>query len=184
VIAIMVAIMVAVMVPIMISVPPRFDDKIGAATAVYPKLISVLAPRLALDTLRIAALAREAGPATGSDVAEVAPHVVGGASNRSRRVAAVVPSAAGHDFEIGSATAIDPELIAANTVAISLDALGITALAYHSNIASVMVRPDGTGVVAHVVGRATNHGSLGQSQRRERHRVQGSDQKGANNLSG
>jgi hypothetical protein len=88
--------------------------KVGAAPSVHPDPARIVAPRAAIDAIRIAALADQSDPAPRIRRAALASTIVGGARQHLHPAAArlpsstAIPTATSADLEISPASLIHP----------------------------------------------------------------------------
>lgn len=170
VVVVVVVVIVVMAMTVTRTVATSLDNiEVGTAAAINPKLVTVDTPRLAFNTLRVAALARQAHPAVIRYGAEMAAHVIGGTGEGADAAAAtaVIPAAAatGVDLEVSATTAIYPNLFPAHAVRLALDAARIAVLADHRNPA---VWTNVTGVISHVVGTTCHDIGLRPGERTHR----------------
>jgi hypothetical protein len=162
----MVTVVITIMVAIVATVPAIADwqnRKVGAASAIDPHLVTARTPRAAFTAARIASLPQQTNAPVRSHVAVVAAHVIGRArhSASAAGIRIIVPTATPrHHFEIGTASAVDPDLVSAHTPGASLRTASVASLADHSNTA---ILADLAIVASHIVRRAGNH-RLGETR--------------------
>src|SRR5579885_1337125 len=133
------------------------DFKVGAAAAIHPNALAVVAPGTALHASGAAVLFDQLHAAARIRGAIVAMHVVGSTVNcRCRLVGVATAAAAAHaasdgNFKIGAAAAIHPNAPAIRAPGTPLDAFRTAALLYEPH-AAVAARV--TNMAMHVIGGA------------------------------
>ena len=169
VVAVAVIVAVAVMIAIMVAIPAAavviapvagpfaplalaaIDDlEIGAAAAIDPDAVAIVAPRAIEDAIGFAALADDEDTVTRINGTESALHVIGRAVDQGGGVSLPVSGNA----EIGTATAVDPDAALAIAPGLAFNASGLAALANHAHAEASIGRTPGA---AHIIGGAVNH---------------------------
>ena len=104
------------------------NDKLGSTAPVNPYAVVVESPCLVLDACGAADLTGETNATTSVDVAEVAITVVGGAGDGLALIIASPVATAAYD-ELGTAAAVDPDVVVVPSPSLVLNARGAANLA-------------------------------------------------------
>jgi len=115
------------------------DFEVGAAPAVDPNAVAVVAPGTIENAIGFAALADDKDAVAGVNGAEVAVHVVGGAINEAGGTRLPVSG----DAEVGATAAVHPDAALAVAPGLALDTSGLAALPNHAHAEAGIGRAPG-----------------------------------------
>jgi hypothetical protein len=160
-VAVMIAIMVALPAAAVIVIPVAGpfapfalaainDLEVGAAAAINPYTVAIIAPRPIEDAISFAALTDDEDAVARINGTESALHVVGRAVEESGGVSLPVAGNA----KVGTAAAVHPNAALAITPGLALNASGFAALANHTHAETRIGWAPGT---PHVIGGAVDH---------------------------
>ncbi len=129
------------------------DFEIGPASVVHPDAVTVISPSLAVDAIRVTALANQSHASAGIHVANFPVHVIRGAIDGRHSATARIPATFSPDLKIGSAAPVHPDAPLIEAPGAAIIARRAAALAHQLNSAS---RIRCTPILPAIIGRTVN----------------------------